>query len=212
MRPSLHCRTMLVLLCAMLKLYTRKSTMRWGFQPQKKLLEENPNPEVLSQCILEALDIALNNNTCQYADGDGVTLYAKPNHGTAMGPCHACDYVDIFMGELDEQLVSYCPVPLLSSRVPPQSQEELLYLDWSRFRDDGFTILPDSESVAGFENVLQTLHPLISNGWWIMVEKLSILTWNSSLWMDLSKRMFSVKTTTATSPHIVVILLLSLRA
>lgn len=34
-------------------------------------------------------------------------LFAKPSHGTVMGPCHACDYLDVLMGKLDRQLVSY---------------------------------------------------------------------------------------------------------
>ena len=66
----------------------------------------------------------------------------------SMGPCHACDYVDVFMGELGRELASRCPVPLLSSIVPPQCREELVYLDWSRLRDDGITILPDSVSLS----------------------------------------------------------------
>ena len=31
--------------------------------------------------------------------------FYKPNSGTAMGPCHSFDYVDCFMGELDDKLV-----------------------------------------------------------------------------------------------------------
>ena len=87
-------------------------------------------------------------------------FFARPNHGTVVGPCHACDYVDIFMDELDRELVSRCPVPLLIlwSRAPPWCKEELIYLDWSRFRDDGITILPNAEYVSAFEH-LQNLHP-----------------------------------------------------
>ena len=86
-------------------------------------------------------------------------VFAKLNHGSAMGPCHACDYVDIFMGELDRELVSHCPVPLLSSRAPPRCKKELMYLAWSRFRADGITILPNAEYVSAFEQHLQNLHP-----------------------------------------------------
>ena len=103
--------------------------------------------------------MALHTNSCQYTDGDGRTLFAKPSHGSAMGLCHACDYVDIFMGELDRELVSHCPVPLLSSRAPPRCKEELMYLAWSRFRVDGITILPKAEHVSVFEQHLQNLHP-----------------------------------------------------
>ena len=101
----------------------------------------------------------LHSNLCQYTEGDGRTLFAKPNHGSAMGPCHACDYVDIVMGELDRELVSHCLVPLLLSRAPPRCKEELMYLAWSRFRVDGITILPKAEHVSVFEQHLQNLHP-----------------------------------------------------
>ena len=62
-----------------------------------------------------------------------------------MGPSHACDYVDVFMSELDKKLMSKCPVLLLLSLVPSHLQEQYRYLDWSRFRDDGFALLLDSE-------------------------------------------------------------------
>ena len=126
-----------------------------GVPATEKLVKDHPNPRFPSKCLLEALDIALHGNACQYTDGDGRTLFAKPNHGTAMCPCHA---VDIFMGELDRELVSCCPVPLLSSRAPPLCKEEFMYLDWSRFRDNGITILPNAEYVFVFEQHLQNLH------------------------------------------------------
>ena len=34
-----------------------------------------------------------------------------------------------------------------------------MYLDWSRFRDDGITILPNAEYVFAFVKHLQNLHP-----------------------------------------------------
>ena len=126
---------------------------------KKKLPKENPNPKLSSRCILEALDIALHGDACQYMDGDGRTLFAKSNHGTAMGPCHACDYVDIFMGEPDREPVPYCSVTLLPSRALPLCKNELMYLDWSRFRDNGITTLPNSEYVSAFEQHLQNLPP-----------------------------------------------------
>ncbi|KAK7475074.1 hypothetical protein BaRGS_00033687, partial [Batillaria attramentaria] len=62
------------------------------------LLESHPSPlGITTNCILQALDIALNENCAKYEDGDGNTTYVKPNKGTAMGPCHSCDYVDVFM-------------------------------------------------------------------------------------------------------------------
>ena len=82
-----------------------------------------------------------------------------PNHGTAMGPCHACDYVDVFMGFLDEKTVKDSPVPLLSSLISSTADTSTHSLDWSRFRDDGITFLLDPNHVNSFENHLQNLHP-----------------------------------------------------
>ena len=148
-----HCRTLLAcrVRCCFSQSYVNNEL---GVPATEELLKENLNPEFPSRCILGALDITLRGSACQYTDGDGRTLFAKPNHGTAMGPCHACYYVDIFMGEPDRELVSHCPIPFLSSRAPPQCKEELMYLDWSRF----ITFLPNAKYVASFEH-LQKPHP-----------------------------------------------------
>lgn len=133
-----------------------------GVPAVAKMLKKHPSPSNVSkECVVEGLKITLNNNVCAYTDGAGETIIASPNHGTAMGPCHACDYVDIFMGELDQKLVNESPVPLVSSLVPKQMSEiqQTKHLDWNRFRDDGFAILPDSADVEAFEHHLQNLHP-----------------------------------------------------
>ena len=75
-----------------------------------------------------------------------------------MGPNHACDYVDVFMSELDRKLESTCPVPLLSSLLPRHLQEQYRSLDWLRFCDDGFAILLDTEHLQPFTDCLQSLH------------------------------------------------------
>ena len=67
---------------------------------------------------------------------------------------HVCVYV-VFMSELDKKLVSKCPVPLLTSLVPRHFQYR--YLDWSQFRDDGFTVLVDSEYIQPFMECLKWL-------------------------------------------------------
>ena len=103
--------------------------------------------------------MVLQNNACAYTDITGSTTFAAPNSGTAMGPCHACDYVDVVMAEIDEKLIKFAPVPLLSSLSRKPVPNELIYLDWSRFRDDGFAILPDNLYAPRFTSFLQTLHP-----------------------------------------------------
>ena len=101
---------------------------------------------------MDGLEICLNNNVCQYLDGNNESIFAKPISGTAMGPCHAPDYVDIFMGELDTKLVDNCDFLLCK-------EEENKYLNYSRFRDDGFTVLPNRDDLSRLEKSLDELCP-----------------------------------------------------
>ena len=145
--------------CDVISLYPSvDNTM--GVPAVKMQLDKFPSPlNIPKKCILEALTIALENTNCHYTDGEGMSIHAAPNSGTAMGPCHACDYVDVFMGQLDEKLVTESPVPLLSSLQEQQGMLEDTTLSWSRYRDDGFAILPNGDKAEEFENFLQTLHP-----------------------------------------------------
>lgn len=162
-RIKLHCTPLppsaCLAVCDVVALYPSvDNTM--GVPAVKRMLTEHPSPtDIPNQCIVDALEIALNKNACSYVDTDGVTTYAAPNHGTAMGPCHAPDYVDVFMGELDEKLVHTSPVPLLSSVMAASDTVKTSDLDWSRYRDDGFAVLPDNSRVGEFEQHLQNLHP-----------------------------------------------------
>ena len=140
--------------CDVVSLYPNVNN-KMGIPAVKQMLEDHPSPEGISNStILSALDLALNNNYSQYTDGQNQTLYAKPIRGTAMGPSHACDYVYVFMGKLDEQLVNDCPIDLITT-----DNADDRYLAWSRFRDDGFAILPNEESIDTFKDHLQSLHP-----------------------------------------------------
>ena len=99
------------------------------------MLKQHPGKlDIKRDCILEALDISLNLNCSKYEDSKGDTIFARPIHGTAMGPCHSCDFVDIYMGELDKKLAEKCPVPLLTSILSNKTQEDLRHLDWSRYK------------------------------------------------------------------------------
>ena len=144
--------------CDVISLYPNVNN-NMGIPAIRKMLKKFPSPHNTdTKCITEALSIALDNNVCQHSDGE-TTTYARPNQGTAMGPNHACDYVDVFMSELDEKLVLNCPVPLLSSLLPDSLKATYRNLDWSRFRDDGFTILPNAKDIEAFSACLQSLHP-----------------------------------------------------
>ena len=78
-----------------------------------------------------------------------------------MGPSHACDYCDVFMGELDELLIQRCPIPLLSSTLPSDDNLADKQIDFCRFRDDGLALILKDDANA-FEHTLQGLHPDIS--------------------------------------------------
>ena len=66
----------------------------------------------------------------------------------------------IFIGQLDEKLVSSSPVLLISTlHLAENEYDKPTHLNWSRFRDDGFTILPNKESAPDFVQFLQSLHP-----------------------------------------------------
>ena len=131
-----------------------------GVPAVKKMLIEHPGPNGYPiECVIEALQLCLTCNGGRYTTGDGVTHYIKPIRGTAMGPCHACDYCDVFMGELDEKLIKTCKVPLISSLLPKDSQLIDENLDFTRFRDDGISILLHEKDTHKFEQCLQNLHP-----------------------------------------------------
>ena len=129
-----------------------------GVPATEALLRDYPNPDNIPiDCVLEALQIVLNNNYCSYTDSFGCTVFARPNRGTAMGPSHSCDYVDVFMGELDKKLTQTIRIPMLSSLSTLQDQDKTL--DWNRYRDDGFAILTNEKHVEKFKRHLQNLHP-----------------------------------------------------
>ena len=67
-----------------------------------------------------------------------------------MGPCHACDYCDIFVGELDDDLVQKL------------ADENIEHTPWKIFRDDGWLILLDADQdLPQFQELLEGLHPNI---------------------------------------------------
>ena len=65
-----------------------------------------------------------------------------------MGPCHSCDYADIFVNELDEDLVKKL------------ADDNINHTEWTIFRDDGWDILPDcDQDIDKFCEALEGLHP-----------------------------------------------------
>ena len=117
-----------------------------GVPAVRKRLAENPNPEGLpTDLIIDALEICLEENFCEFC-GD----HFKVNSGTAMGPCHSCDYADCFMADLDDKLVEQLET------------ENIEHTEWTIFRDDGWDILIDADrDLPKFEEILGGLHPNI---------------------------------------------------
>ena len=149
-------------ICDVNKLYPSVNN-QMGVPAVEKLLNLHPGDgKYPTECIIEALQLCLTCNACKYVTGDGKVNYATPTRGTAMGPSHACDYCDIFMGELDELLIQRCPVPLLSSLLPPDENEADKEIDFCRFRDDGLALIQKDLDANQFTNTLQGLHPDIT--------------------------------------------------
>merc|ERR1711923_40916 len=92
----------------------------------ERRLQTNPSPLGMSPAtIVEGLRICMRCNCVQFKD-----RYYLPNRGVAMGACHACDFSDIWMGDITQKHLDTCPV---------QTLHFVLY------RDDGFDLLRNGE-------------------------------------------------------------------
>ena len=133
-----HSRTLLALPCVMLCLSILTLTTRWKLPAMERLLKFRTtrirnSRRGVSFRHLTSLSTPMHVSTRIWMAGRCLpSLITVPY----------CDSVDIFMGELDREPVSRCPVSLLLSRAPQRCKEELLYFDLCIFRDDGITILP----------------------------------------------------------------------
>ena len=62
-----------------------------------------------------------------------------------MGACHACDFRDIWMGDITKQHVDTCPMDTLH---------------FTLYRDDGLDILMNGEQdLRNFKEYMNNLHP-----------------------------------------------------
>ena len=131
--------------CDVAKLYPSVDN-DMGMEAVENNLERYPNPDGLpKEFIIELGTICVEENSCEFKE-----RFYCPNTGTATGPPHACDYVDIFMGELDKVVVD----KLVERGVDTT--------DWTLYRDDGWMIaLNGLEDIPVIEDILQTLHPNI---------------------------------------------------
>ena len=80
-----------------------------------------------------------------------------------MGPCHSCDYVDIFMGELDDKLVD------------KMEEEDISHTDFKIFQDDSWDILLNAdEDLPRFEEILDSLHPSIKQNFQYSFQRIPV--------------------------------------
>lgn len=82
-------------------------------------LNKRPKQDIPTDCIIEALDITLDNNICQFDN-----QWYRQLIGTAMGPHNACEYADISMSYIDNLVNS-----------PDNPHLQFIGM-WSRYRDD----------------------------------------------------------------------------
>ena len=72
--------------------------MNLGISAVRKALDSRLVKFPSTNCIVEAIEICLQTNNCQFS---GINFVQK--HGTAMGPQNACSYADLAMGLIDEK-------------------------------------------------------------------------------------------------------------
>ena len=107
----------------------------------ERRLQTNPSPLGLSPAtIVSGLRICMRCNCVQFKD-----KFYLPNRGVAQGACHACDFSDIWMGDITQKHLDTCPVDTLH---------------FSLYRDDGLDFMSgDEEKKEALKNHLNNLHP-----------------------------------------------------
>ena len=95
-----------------------------------------------TDCIIEAVEICLQTNNCQFANCNFIL-----KHGTAMGPKNACSYADLAMGRIDEKA-------RFGGAIRP--------LPWWRYRDDIFHLwIHGVPKLLEFTKYINSLCPTI---------------------------------------------------
>ena len=120
-------------------------TNELGLAACRLLLDKREILEPSTDCIMDAIQITLEENIAQFGD-----VVVKQCDGTAMGPHHACSYADAAADLAIDQNV------MDSSRNPLHHCID----DWSRFRDDILCVWTGSEKeLLDFNVWLNCLHP-----------------------------------------------------
>ena len=113
-----------------------------GLSSVYRRLQTDPSPLGLSpDTVVSGLRICLRCNCVQFKN-----KFYIPNRGVAMGACHACDFSDIWMGEITQKHLDDCPVNTLH---------------FTLYRDDVFDILlnGDEQEIRLLKDHMNNLHP-----------------------------------------------------
>ena len=105
-----------------------------GLAACKEALDHREHTSPSTECLLEAIKITLECNNSIFNK-----KHYRQNRGTAMGPHNACSYADLAMTTIDRRILD----------VNNRPDDVLFPPNWSRFRDDCFSIW--------FESVLSLL-------------------------------------------------------
>ncbi len=119
-----------------------------GLTACRQLLDRRENLDPSTNCIMEAIQITLEENIARFGD-----LVVKQCDGTAMGPHHACSYADAAADLAIDQKVMDSSLNPLHHNID----------NWSRFRDDIMCVWTGSEEeLLDFDTWLNNLHPRLN--------------------------------------------------
>ena len=122
--------------------------MRYWIRKRRDLIDNRFSEEF----ILEAIELMLKNNNFKF-DNEMFTQLI----GTAMGHVFAPQFACLVIGYLEEEKLFKDVLPRYFSPTEVKLIEEF----YSRFMDDGFTLLPSSVDPNVFLECLNSLHPSI---------------------------------------------------
>ena len=139
-----------IALCDVKSMYPNTDVAE-GIAEIKSRLETDPSPIGLSADYLaECLKLCMECNCVQFKD-----KFYIPCRGCAQGPCHACDFTDIWMGTV------------VKKHVETSNIDSILF---SIYRDDSLDILKNGKvDEPALRQEMDSLHPNLT--WDIQVEK-----------------------------------------
>ena len=109
----------------------------------KEALDHREKLSPSNECLLKAIKITLECNNSTFNK-----KHYRQNRGTAIGPHNACSYADLAMTVIDRKIIDVSKLP----------NDVLFPPDWSRFRNDCFSIW--FESVPALLNFTEWLNSL----------------------------------------------------